>query len=85
MDDEYNVDMDRLSFECGIPVRAKRDGKFGTHDLAELDTDSIKRWLRSRGGANEWAENTVLILLHHNAHADKEPEIPAALLQSEGK
>jgi hypothetical protein len=34
-------------------------------DIAYLDKDSLKRWLRSGGGANELAEGVVLILLGH--------------------
>jgi len=50
----------------GIPVRAKnQEGRFKPVDIAELDRDSLHRWLRSRGGKNLWAENTVLQLLGH--------------------
>ena len=46
-------------------MRAKFGEKFGNFDIGELDCDSLMRWLRSRGGYNEWAENVVAILLGH--------------------
>lgn len=49
--------------ETGIFVRAKRAGAWGNADIVELDEPSLRTWLRSRGGQNEWAENVVLILL----------------------
>jgi hypothetical protein len=51
----------------GIYVRASvPDGGFDSVDIWCLDRDSLMRWLRSRGGANEWAENTVAVLLGHS-------------------
>lgn len=50
----------------GIYVRAKRNDRWGSHDIADLDTVSLLRWLRSHGGANAWAESVVCLLLHHN-------------------
>ena len=47
----------------GIYVRALRDNIPGSYDIATLDRDSLFRWLRSRGGANPWAENIVAVLL----------------------
>jgi len=47
----------------GIYVRAMRDNIPGSYDIATLDRDSLFRWLRSRGGANPWAENIVAALL----------------------
>lgn len=48
----------------GIFVRARdMEGHFGSFDIYELDRDSLVAWLRSRGGENKWAENTVLLLL----------------------
>jgi hypothetical protein len=50
----------------GIPVRAKsRSGKWINADIAQLDKPSLLAWLRSRGGANEWAEDVVGLLLGH--------------------
>lgn len=53
--------------ETGIPIRAKDpvSGKWGTWDVANLDKESLKSWLRSRGGENPWAENVVGVLLGH--------------------
>lgn len=49
----------------GIYVRARYNGRIDNYDIIELDRDSLVRWLKSRGGSNEWAENTVLLLLGH--------------------
>lgn len=52
--------------ETGILVRAKdADGHWLNADITTLDLDSLKRWLRSRGGDNPWAESVVLLLLGH--------------------
>ena len=51
--------------ETGIFDRAMREGRPGSYDIATLDRDSLFRWLRSRGGANPWAENVVATLLGH--------------------
>ena len=53
----------------GLFVRAKQaDGRWGSVDIAELDTVSLQSWLRSRGGENQWAEDVVLILLGHDPY-----------------
>ena len=52
----------------GIYVPALTLGEEGVEtsaDIAELDTDSLLRFLRSKGGENEWAEGVVLALLGH--------------------
>lgn len=49
----------------GILVRAKLNGEWGNYDIAELTRQSLFAWLRSRGGSNPWAENTVAIILGH--------------------
>ena len=50
----------------GICVRAQKpDGSYASVDVAELDGPSLLAWLRSRGGENPWAENTVALLLGH--------------------
>jgi hypothetical protein len=52
--------------ETGIYVRAKSLlGKWDSVDIAHLTQQSLLDWLRSRGGDNLWAENTVLLLLGH--------------------
>lgn len=52
--------------DTGIYVRALNSaGRMESADIARLDRESLKRWLRSRGGQNEWAEAVVLILLGH--------------------
>ena len=66
--DDLRVSSDRMALrESGVPVRAiGLDGKWGSHDIAHLDRNSLHKWLRSRGGKNLWAENVVFILLNHN-------------------
>lgn len=54
----------------GIYVRAKRANKWDTVDIAELNKASLLAWLRSRGGENPWAENTVGQLLGHGQLID---------------
>ncbi len=50
-----------------IYVRAKHadTGEWDSVDISSLDKPSLLAWLRSRGGSNPWAENTVFILLGH--------------------
>lgn len=64
---ELTIDPTRVGqVPTGIPIRARGpDGGWGTFDIFDLTRDSLKTWLRSRGGENEWAENVVLILLGH--------------------
>ena len=55
----------------GIFVRAiGQDGRWGTFDIAELDSDSLTAWLKRDGGSNPLAENCVRIMLGH-------PQIPS--------
>lgn len=49
----------------GIHVRARLRGEFAVFDISHLTRSSLYQWLRSRGGSNLWAENTVLVLLGH--------------------
>lgn len=52
--------------ETGIYVRAQTStGAWVSADIAHLDRASLMAWLRSRGGDNPWAENTVAVLLGH--------------------
>lgn len=62
-----NIDLERTSIEeTGIFVRAQdNNGKWHSADIAHLDKDSLLVWLRSRGGDNALAENTVGLLLGH--------------------
>jgi hypothetical protein len=65
---ELKTDPERegIAKKTGIFIRAKgSNGKWDSFDIAELDTTSLKAWLRSRGGENIWAENVVLVLLDH--------------------
>lgn len=54
-----------LQDATGIYVRAKRDDKWESVDIAVLTKESLLSWLRSRGGSNPWAESTVALLLGH--------------------
>jgi hypothetical protein len=72
MDNEYEIDPERLEIlgedVTGIYVRAKdSDGKWTTADIAVLKYVSLRSWLRSRGGANDWAESVVFTLLGYKA------------------
>lgn len=71
MSDEpaYRVDIARHDIGVtGIYVRAVNvAGMWNSVDIAELERDSLHRWLRSRGGVNLFAENCVLVLLGHPA------------------
>ena len=66
-----NEGRQRIVPPTGITVRAlvkssrpdERPDDYECVDIGELDKPSLLRWLRSRGGANEWAENVVAILL----------------------
>lgn len=65
---ELRLDPERKQYAdlTGIYVRARdADGSWDSFDIAELDADSLIAWLRSRGGENPWAENTVGMLLRH--------------------
>ena len=63
-----NGDMHGLT---GIFVRAiGQYGKWGSFDMAELDSDSLTAWLKRDGGSNLLAENCVRIMLGH-------PQIPS--------
>jgi hypothetical protein len=56
----------------GIFVRAKdQNGKYQSVDVALLKKASLLALLRSRGGQNEWAENTVGLLLGHGVFHDR--------------
>ena len=73
---ELTVDPTRpYGADTGIYVRAKNsDGKWVNSDIYELDKASLKVWLRSRGGENEWAESVVFLLLGHGPFLDEETE-----------
>jgi hypothetical protein len=66
--------------ETGICVRAKAAGRWQAVDIIHLDAASLLTWLRSRGGKNEWAENTVGILLSHT-HSITEDVSPASTMR----
>jgi len=51
----------------GMFVRAvvPPDNRWESVDIEVLDLTSLMDWLRSRGGDNKWAENTVALMLGH--------------------
>ena len=64
------IDDARNQSNCltGIYVRARdAEGKYGNFDIAHLALPSLMTWLRSRGGANPWAESVVATLLGHES------------------
>jgi hypothetical protein len=68
MSPDLIIDPERLAKypdRTGIYIRATLDGKWETCDLIHLTKESVVQWLKSRGGDNKWAEDTVLILLGH--------------------
>ena len=70
MTDRLQVDPKRIHYDgmTNIFVRAlSEDGRWMNADIAQLDQPSLLAWLRSRGGANEWAEGVVFVLLDHSA------------------
>lgn len=67
------IDPNRQNRRTGIYVRAQTGtGDWMSVDLSQLDRNSLMEWLRSRGGDNPWAEETVAILLGHNQGAEAE-------------
>ena len=52
-----------LTPETGIFVRADYQGKVISTDLSTLTKESLLEWLKSRGGNNPWAEDTVGVIL----------------------
>ena len=65
---ELFIDPERIELpETGIYIRSKdMTGKWSSVDIAHLKRDSLLDWLRSRGGDNLLAENTLLLLLGHS-------------------
>jgi len=57
----------------GIYVRVADGVGFFNADIAQLDGPSLLEWLRSRGGNNPWAENTVAHMLGHKMPIATEP------------
>ena len=69
--DALRVDPNRVHYDgmTNIFVRAlSPDEHWMNADIAQLSGQSLLTWLRSRGGANEWAEATVFALLDHGGH-----------------
>ena len=68
---ELKVDLEREAEnikygpQTGIYVRATKNDKWGSYDIADLEKESLLAWLKSNGGDNSTAENVVGILLGH--------------------
>ena len=63
--------------ETGVQARClESPGVYKLHDIAHLDAASLLAWLRSKGGCNPWAENTIAALLHHEEPIAPEGEAP---------
>jgi hypothetical protein len=71
VDEKRRVTHDMHPYRTGIYVRAKDGDKWVNADIGELERGSLKDWLRSRGGENEWTEQVVLILLGHEEGEEK--------------
>lgn len=56
---------DDTSDPTGIYVRARYNGNWGNYDIAYLTAASLRDFLRSRGGSNPWAEETVFAIFGH--------------------
>lgn len=56
--------------DTGIYVRAKnKEGRWDNADIAELDKESLLKWLASRddnGPNTKWRDDVILILLGHH-------------------
>ena len=65
VDVERHTENMKREVRTGVLVRAKMDDRFINADIADLDKASLLTWLKSRGGDNRWAEDTVGILLGH--------------------
>lgn len=80
---EYNRRLKKSPLEGPTEIYVRTTGPDGTQvvvDILLLDAPSLLRWLRCRGGRNEFAERTVGLLLGHKPHitdhADKEGSEP---------
>jgi len=64
-----------MSIETGILIRAEIDGRWGPVDIGDdqLPVDQLVNWLRSKGGANPFAENLMLMFLGRPQTAHEVP------------
>lgn len=67
-DAPFRVAPERRNFTggTGFSVRALDGDRWTSADIGQLDTESLYRFLRSRGGDNPWAESIVLGILGHD-------------------
>jgi hypothetical protein len=64
--------VDEELLNTGIYVRALTPDGYASVDIACLTPVSLLKWLRSNGGNNPLAENTVGVLLGHGHITDTE-------------
>lgn len=54
------------SARTGMFVRAQDEGgRWQNVDIIHLDAQSLRTWLRSRGGYSPWAEQVIFMMLDH--------------------
>ncbi len=61
VDPERDISEREEDFGTGIYIRAKRDGRWDSADIIELDYDSLKALLTEKG--HDWTIQVVEILL----------------------
>ena len=68
---DYTTDPDREDYGdlTGLVALALKNGELQPVDIGELDSESLTRYLRSRGGKNPFAEGVVHTLLGHGPGA----------------
>jgi len=65
---ELRCASDRMDLVDATPIYVRAldpEGNMIAANLAQLDADSVIRWLRSKGEYSTIAEQTVLVLLGH--------------------
>jgi len=74
VDEKRNAIVNSGVVGTGVYIRAKVKREWQSVDIYSLDAPSLLEWLRSRGGENVWAENTVGSLLAHKEPISKKSE-----------
>jgi hypothetical protein len=87
-DEKITIDPQRVAegeyYRTGILIRAWNGEKWVTADIAQIDKRSLYVWLRSEGGNNRLAENTVAIFLGHEHFEAEEVKKPQRRTTQEG-
>lgn len=72
---KLKADPTRLDLpKTGIFIKAIKDGRLQTCDIAHLDRESLFFFLKAENGNNLFAENTVMSLLDHKFFTAEEAE-----------